>query len=450
MRKYDSYKPTKIEFLDEIPEHWEEKRMRFLGYLYGGLSGKSATDFNQLSNEDNKYFIPFTNIANNFRIDPESLQTVVISQNENQNKVQKGDLFFLMSSENYDDVGKSAVLLDDLEETYLNSFCKGFRITKEKIVPEFLNYQLHSKQLRHNLLTGANGFTRINLKIDKVIDLLTALPSPEEQTAIAKYLDRKTAEIDDLIADKNRLLELYEEEKTAIINQAVTKGINPDVPMKDSGIEWLREIPEHWEEKRLKLLVSKIGSGVTPSGGSSVYLTSGIPLLRSQNIHFDGLKLDDVAYISEEIDEDMRNSRIREGDVLLNITGASIGRCFYVPTDFGRGNVNQHVSIIRPVPKKADTIYLYFLMRSEIGQLQIRLQQTGANREGLNFEQLKNFTLPIPLNIEEQKSIALYIETECALIDAKKAKTEKLVKLLTEYRTSLISEVVTGKIKVTT
>src|SRR5690554_5717882 len=127
MRKYDSYKPTKIEFLDEIPEHWEEKRMRFLGYLYGGLSGKSATDFNQLTNENNKYFIPFTNIANNFRIDPESLQTVVISENENQNTVQKGDLFFLMSSENYDDVGKSAVLLDDLEETYLNSFCKGFR-----------------------------------------------------------------------------------------------------------------------------------------------------------------------------------------------------------------------------------------------------------------------------------------------------------------------------------
>src|SRR5690554_1437495 len=263
MRKYDSYKPTKIEFLDEIPEHWEEKRMRFLGYLYGGLSGKSATDFNQLTNENNKYFIPFTNIANNFRIDPESLQTVVISENENQNTVQKGDLFFLMSSENYDDVGKSAVLLDDLEETYLNSFCKGFRITKDDIVPKFLNYQLHSKQLRHNLLTGANGFTRINLKIDKVIDLLTALPTPEEQTSIAAYLDRKTAEIDELIADKKRLLELYEEEKTAIINQAVTKGIDPDAPMKDSGIEWLAEIPEHWEVKRLKT-IARVQTGRTP------------------------------------------------------------------------------------------------------------------------------------------------------------------------------------------
>src|SRR5690606_869880 len=112
MRKYDSYKPTKIEFLDEVPKHWEEKRMRFIGYLYGGLSGKSATDFNKAGNESNKHFIPFTNIANNLVIDPNNLQTVVIKENEKQNQVENGDLFFLMSSENYDDVGKSAVLND--------------------------------------------------------------------------------------------------------------------------------------------------------------------------------------------------------------------------------------------------------------------------------------------------------------------------------------------------
>ena len=217
---------------------------------------------------------------------------------------------------------------------------------------------------------------------------------------------------------------------------------------KDSGIEWIGEIPSHWEVKRLKLLVSKIGSGVTPSGGASVYLTTGIPLLRSQNIHFDGLKLDDVAYISEEINEGMSNSKIQEGDVLLNITGASIGRCFYVPNGFGRGNVNQHVCIIRPIVDIIDTIYLYLLLRSEIGQLQIRYQQTGANREGLNFEQLKNFSLPFPTNIEEQKSIVEFIEAKSKKIDAKIARTEKLIELLSEYRSTLISEVVTGKVKV--
>lgn len=196
------------------------------------------------------------------------------------------------------------------------------------------------------------------------------------------------------------------------------------------------------------MMVSKIGSGVTPSGGSTVYLTSGIPLLRSQNIHFDGLRLDDVAFISNEVDEGMSNGRIQEKDVLLNITGASIGRCFYVPIGFGKGNVNQHVCIIRRIVGKVDTVFLYYLLCSEIGQIQIKLQQSGANREGLNFEQLKNFNLPVPESIEEQQSIVRHIETECSRIGTQVVRTKKLINLLTEYRTALISEVVTGKVKV--
>jgi len=427
MRKYDSYKPTKIEFLDEIPEHWEEKRMRFLGYLYGGLSGKSATDFNQLTNEDNKFFIPFTNIANNFRIDPESLQTVVISENENQNSVQKGDIFFLMSSENYDDVGKSAVLLDDLEETYLNSFCKGFRITKDDIDPEFLNYQLHCKQLRHNLLTGANGFTRINLKIDKVIDLLTALPTPEEQTAIAAYLDRKTAEIDELIADKKRLLELYEEEKTAIINELVTgkkvwdgHAWTEPAEVKDSGIEWLGEIPEHWEVKRLKY-VANLRSGnnivseqIKESDEYPVFGGNGLRGFFSEYTH-------DGNY------------------VLIGRQGAYCGN---IKFGHGRFWASEHAVVVSPLVKY-ETIYLGELLRTmNLGQYSV-----SAAQPGLSVDVIKNLAIPFP-PLEEQQYIVRYIENECALIDAKKAKTEKLITLLTEYRTALISEVVTGKIKV--
>src|SRR5690554_712729 len=326
MKKYDSYKDSGIEYLDKIPVHWQELRMRFIGYLYGGLSGKSANDFNQLTNEDNKCFIPFTNIANNFRIDPESLQTVVIAENEKQNKVKKGDLFFLMSSENYDDVGKSAVLLDDLEETYLNSFCKGFRITKENIVPKFLNYQLHSKQLRHNLLTGANGFTRINLKIDKVIDLLTALPPIVEQTSIANFLDLKTSEIDEIIADKKRLLELYEEEKTAIINQAVTKGIDPDAPMKDSGIEWLGEIPEHWEVKKLKYIISaKLMYGANESADEEN--KDNPRYIRITDIGNDG-NLNDETFKSLP-PEKAKEYLLTEGDILFARSGATVGKTYH-------------------------------------------------------------------------------------------------------------------------
>jgi type I restriction enzyme S subunit len=445
MRKYDTYKPTKIEFLDVIPQHWEEKRMRFYGYLYGGLSGKNALDFNQLTNEENKFFIPFTNIASNFRIDPESLQTVVISENENQNKVLKGDLFFLMSSENYDDVGKTAVLIDDLEETYLNSFCKGFRIIKEKIVPEFLNYQLHSKQLRHNLLTGANGFTRINLKIDKVIDLLTAIPTPEEQIAIADYLDRKTAEIDELIADKKRLIELYEEEKTAIINQAVTKGINPQVPMKNSGIEWLGEIPEHWRITRINRVIKvKDGTHETPN-----YLPISdynYPLVTSKDFKKGEIDFENSKYISEEDHEKIvKRSNTEKGDIIMSMIGGNIGNLVLVNTE--RPFSIKNVCLFKTSHNEIIAKHLYYILKSDLLNIQISLNSRGGAQGFLSLDDLRSlvyFVLPM----DEIQSIVYHIETECSLIDAKKAKTEKLIELLTEYRIALISEVVTGKIKV--
>lgn len=159
MRKYDLYKESDVTWLTEIPKHWSEKKMRFIGYLYGGLSGKSAKDFNQMNNVNNKKYIPFTNIANNLVIDPENLDTVVITDDENQNLVKKGDLFFLMSSENYEDIGKTAILRHHVTNIYLNSFCKGFRITDMSICPSFMNYQLNSKIFRYNLLIEANGFT---------------------------------------------------------------------------------------------------------------------------------------------------------------------------------------------------------------------------------------------------------------------------------------------------
>src|SRR5699024_1098458 len=135
------------------------------------------------------------------------------------------------------------------------------------------------------------------------------------------FLDRKTKAIDALIEKKEQLIERLKEKRQALITRAVTKGFNPSVPMKDSGIEWLGEIPEEWEITKLKWLVSKIGSGKTPRGGSEVYEEEGIPFLRSQNIHFDGLRLDDVVYIDSETHKDMSSTAIKPNDVLLNITG---------------------------------------------------------------------------------------------------------------------------------
>ena len=210
---------------------------------------------------------------------------------------------------------------------------------------------------------------------------------------------------------------------------------------KDSGVEWIGEIPEEWEVKRLKYLVSKTGSGVTPKGGASVYQVDGIPLLRSQNIHFSGLRLDDVAYITEETHDEMENSKVFSGDVLLNITGASIGRCYFTDDSLGEANVNQHVCIIRSKPV-IGTKYLYYLIRSDVGQKQIDIEQTGSGREGLNFEVLKNFLLPVSSN-SEQNAIASYLDRKTTEIDQLIANKEKLIALYEEEKTAIINHAVT-------
>jgi len=443
MKKYDSYKNSGIEWIGEIPSHWKVLPMRF-------LLRERITDG---PHETPKFLsdgVPFLSVdgIQDGELVFEGCRKISQEDHEKYKQkcvVEKHDILMGKAAS----VGKVAQVKVNFEFSIWSPLAL-LKPDLNKITSSYFEYFLKSNYAKYNANILSTFNTQQNISMTDIPRINYIIPnSLKEQTAITEYLDRKTAEIDELIADKKRLLELYEEEKTAIINQAVTKGINPDAPMKDSGIEWMEEIPEHWELKKLKLLVSKIGSGVTPSGGSSVYQTSGIPLLRSQNIHFDGLKLDDVAYISEEIDEGMSNSRIQENDVLLNITGASIGRCFYVPVGFGRGNVNQHVCILRPIIEKIHVQFLYYQMRSIVGQIQINLQQTGANREGLNFEQLKNFQIPYPATIHEQVAIVNYLKSATALIDNKKSRTEKLIDLLTEYRTALISEVVTGKIKVT-
>lgn len=166
---------------------------------------------------------------------------------------------------------------------------------------------------------------------------------------------------------------------------------------------------------RVKDFTTKVGSGVTPRGGAEVYQDHGVPLFRSQNVTNDGFLLDDIAYISEEIDESMSGTRVKPNDVLLNITGASIGRCYYTPTSFERGNVNQHVCIIRPT-KKVIAPYLYYNLISDNGQRQIDLTQTGSNREGLTKENICNFEFEIP-SLDTQRSIVSYLDSHVSSID---------------------------------
>jgi len=235
------------------------------------------------------------------------------------------------------------------------------------------------------------------------------------------------------------------EKRTALINHVVTKGLDKNAKMKDSGIDWIGEIPEGWEVRKLKYLTSKIGSGITPTGGSLIYQGEGIPIVRSQNVHFDGLRLDDVAHIPEDIFMTMTNAIIKKHDVLLNITGASIGRTTFLEDEFEKGVVNQHVCIIRP--NKINYKFLNYILLSDFGQDQIFSLQMGSSREGLNFQQLGTFSMIVPPK-QTQLQIVQYLDKQTSKIDQTIKKIQEKITLMQEYKKSLIHHVVTGKVDV--
>ncbi len=442
MKSYEKYKPCGSDWTGKIPEHWDSKRLKYVAKI-----NPSKPPFQvDGSADDEGVFLPMEKVSEHGQINQE-LRKSIHEVSSGFTCFAKGDVIVAKITPCFEN-GKGA-LLSDLE-TDFGYGSTEFHVLRanEAVSPILLFYITKTHPFMKNgeaFMSGSAGQKRVPSSF--VENFETGVPPKEEQTAITNFLDEKTAQMDTLIANKQKLIELLKEERTAIINHAVTKGINLKVKLKPSGIEWLGDIPEHWEVKKLKYVVSKIGSGITPTGGASVYQNEGIPLLRSQNIYNDGLKLDDVAYISDDIDEQMSNSRIEDDDVLLNITGASIGRCFYVPKDFGKGNVNQHVCIIRPIQNLLRTKFLHSIIVSGYGQTLIDTCQTGANREGLNFQQIKSFDLPIP-DIQEQRQIVAFIETLTSRIDATISQIEKEIDLLQEYRTALISEVVTGKVKV--
>ncbi|MEK6989618.1 restriction endonuclease subunit S [Paenibacillus sp. FSL K6-1566] len=275
-----------------------------------------------------------------------------------------------------------------------------------------------------------------------------SVPVYSEQVEIATFLDIKCNEIKALIRAKEKMIFLLKEQLQTIITEAVTKGLNPDVKMKDSGEECIGEIPEHWEIKKIKHIAKFVGSGKTPKGGSEIYSEEGIPFLRSLNVHFNGLRLKDMVYISSEIDEEMKSTRVQPLDILLNITGASIGRSCIVPQDFGPANVNQHVCIIRTIPSIILPELLSNIMSASFIIQQILMNQNGSSREGLNFTQVKNLEFPLPKAIEEQKEITRYITKKVKEINDLVQDIKQQIEKLKEYRQSLIYEAVTGKIDV--
>ncbi len=199
-------------------------------------------------------------------------------------------------------------------------------------------------------------------------------------------------------------------------------------------------LPEGWKTVKLTDVVLKVGSGVTPKGGSRVYLKSGIPLIRSQNVLTGKLVLEDVAYISDEQNQRMRATWLQPADVLLNITGASIGRSCVVPSNFREGNVNQHVCIIRTDNSKLIPNFLDSFLQSPEGQAQIDSFQAGGNRQGLNYDQVRSFIIPLPSLAEQQRIATILMKWDEGI-----EKLKTLISRKKDRKQALMQQLLTGQ-----
>lgn len=325
----------------------------------------------------------------------------------------------------------------------------GFAVVRpddELLDKRFCKYALRESHFLWEVESRSTGVSYPAINASELANIRIKLPSLGVQRLIADYLDREIVRIDALVAEKQHMLALLEEKRAALISRAVTRGLDESAPLKPSGLGWLGDIPAHWVACKLKYLVSKIGSGITPRGGAESYQSEGIPLFRSQNIQFDGLRMDDIVFIDPDTHESMSNSKVFEGDVLINITGASIGRCFYIEDMQGEANVNQHVCIVRPATQ-IETKFLYFTLRSDVGKHQIDLSQSGSGREGLNFESLGNFSVVIP-PLREQREIIKYLESAGQRSTGLLTEIRNSIERLKERRATLITAAVTGRIPI--
>jgi len=318
----------------------------------------------------------------------------------------------------------------------------------ENISLKFFEYLLRSPLYAGIFFKKCRGmgtaFLRLNT--DAFGDTFVPFPSLEEQKQIAEFLNRETAKIDQLITKQEELIRLLGEKRTAVISHAVTKGVNPYAPMKDSGIEWLGQIPTHWERSRLGFECSVKARLGWKGLKAEEYVHNGYIFLATPNIKGKYIDFENVNYITKERYEESPEIMLEVGDVLVTKDGSTTGTTNVVRDLPSPATVNSSIAVIRS-KGKLDSLYLYYFFLSAYTQNVINQMQGGMGVPHLFQADLRWFHVLIP-SFQEQKVIAAFIEKQEDKLTALLKKAELSIELLKERRTALISAAVTGKIDV--
>ena len=415
------YKDFGACWLGKIPVDWRAERLKYVANVssekIGATRGRRYVGMENISSGDGKYVTAGDVV-------PDGLSVAF----------RRGDVLF----------GK---LRPYLAKSWLAAFsgiCSSeFLVLRtERLAPKFLNYVTLSREFVDVVDSSTYGAKMPRASWDFIGMLKVPLPSQELSSKIARFLDYETAKIDRLIEKQQQLIALLEEKRQAVISHAVTKGLNPDAPMKDSGIEWLGQVPAHWEVKRLKHISPRVGVGLVINP-STYTRDEGVYFIFGGDVKEHRFDLSGARRIAKADSDRLRPSRLSSGD-LVSVRVGEPGVTAVVPPELEGGNCASVVIIRRG---DFDSDWLCSAMNSWVGRRQVGLVSYGAAQKQFNISDAVEFRFPTP-PLSEQTEIAAYIAQKLSRFDDLTANAESAVSLLQERRTALISAAVTGKIDV--
>jgi len=443
--RYPKYKESGVEWLGEVPEHWEVQRLKHMAARipYAIVDGPFGT---QLKADDYRPSgVPLVRISNlsfTGKFLEDDLVFIEDSKAEDVSRstVRRGDVVIGKTGAT---IGKSA-LFDYSVKGVIASSCLKISPDPDAVSSAFLGRIIESDGFQKTLLNESGGSTRDTINITPFGNLAVVLPPLAEQLPICRFLDRETAKIDALIAEQQRLIELLQEKRQAVISHAITKGLNPDAQMKESGIEWLGEVPRHWKTSRLKHASAKIVDcpHETPTySDDGEYLVIRTPDLNDGCLLTEGMNRVDHA----EYTDRTRREILQTGDIVYSREGGRWGHAATVPED-ERFCLGQRMMQFRASEDWAAG-YLMWHLTSRHVYAQGEVDTAGAASPHVNVGTISNYRLAHP-PLDEQSQIARVLGSLAAGYDNLMNQAQNAITLLQERRSALISAAVTGQIDV--
>lgn len=426
--RYPEYKGSSIPWIGDLPAHWPVKPL--LGVAV------ECSESNAGMQEDNLLSLSYgrvvrKDIESNDGLLPESFETYQI--------VRDGDIVLRLTDLQNDKRSLRSALVN--EKGIITSAYLAIRPTGAGSA--YLSYLLRAYDLS-KVFYSMGGGLRQSMKFSDLKRMPVPVPSEPEQQAIATFLDRETAKIDALIAEQEKLIALLAEKRQATISHAVTRGLNPDAPMKNSGVPWLGEVPAHWRLSRVKGVSEFTTSG--PRGWSERIVEDGSLFIQSGDLNESlGLEYETAKRVNVGDDAEATRTRLSEGDVVVCITGAKTGNVAVCSSLDEPAYVNQHLCLIRPTDVVLGR-FLAFALKSSVGQLQLELSQYGL-KQGLSLENVREVWVAYPPR-NEQAAIVAWLDASMDRFKSLASAAETGVSLLRERRSALIAAAVTGQIDV--